>query len=306
MAFSMMPLAGWSLSLDLPAGAELRQELVEPAGSYAMPVGPWRDGEGVAADPISGSITRQAWRIGGTGLTAAQIFLSLHDQITEAGYEVGFECVADSCGGFDFRYGTDVIAEPDMHVDLGDYQFLSARKADDDASALSLLVSRSPSAGFVQIIQVGEQAALPAEPVTSTSAQPGTVLPEAMTGDIGPAMEQIGRYVLADLVFETGSSDLGAGDYTTLQELANYLNTHPEKRVALVGHTDAEGSLASNIGLSKRRAESVMARLTNDFGVAPGQLEADGIGYLSPLASNQTEQGRTKNRRVEAILVSTE
>jgi len=94
--------------------------------------------------------------------------------------------------------------------------------------------------------------------------------------------------------------------FTSLTELADYLKANPEKRVALVGHTDAEGSLAGNISLSKRRAASVMDRLINDLGVNPGQLEAEGIGYLAPIASNQTDDGRTRNRRVEAILVSTE
>ncbi|MEJ2035679.1 MAG: OmpA family protein [Maritimibacter sp.] len=297
---------GWSLSLDLPTGADLRIEKVLPAGSYDMPTGPWQTDTGVAAERLSGSVTKQAWRIGGTGLTSDQIFLELRDQITAAGYEIGFECDAASCGGFDFRYGTEVIGEPEMHVDLGNYQFLSAEKPGEDQDALSLLVSRSPSAGFVQIIQVGARAALPIEPVTSTSAQPGTVLPDVMSGEIGTAMEEVGRYVLSDLTFETGSSNLGPGDFDTLKELATYLSTHPEKRVALVGHTDAEGSLSGNVALSKRRAESVMARLMSDFAIPRSQLEADGVGYLSPLASNQTEDGRMKNRRVEVILISTE
>ncbi|MEJ2001889.1 MAG: OmpA family protein [Maritimibacter sp.] len=300
------PQVGWSLSLDLPTGADLRIEKVLPAGSYDMPTGPWQTDTGVAAERLSGSVTKQAWRIGGTGLTSDQIFLELRDQITAAGYEIGFECDAASCGGFDFRYGTEVIGEPEMHVDLGNYQFLSAEKPGEDQDALSLLVSRSPSAGFVQIIQVGARAALPIEPVTSTSAQPGTVLPDVMSGEIGTAMEEVGRYVLSDLTFETGSSNLGPGDFDTLKELATYLSTHPEKRVALVGHTDAEGSLSGNVALSKRRAESVMARLMSDFAIPRSQLEADGVGYLSPLASNQTEDGRMKNRRVEAILISTE
>ncbi len=305
MALFVVPAAGWSLALDLPAGAELRKQLVEPAGSYAMPTGPWTEATGVASERISGSISRQAWRIGGTGLTAAQIFLSLRKQIADEGYEIRYECDAKSCGGFDFRYGTDVIGEPEMHVDLGDYQFLSAQMPGDDADAVSLLVSRSPSAGFVQLIEVGAMAAVPVEPVTSTSAQPGSAMPSVLAGAIGPALEQVGRYVLSDLVFETGSADLGPGDFSSLAALAEYLKAHSEKRVALIGHTDAEGSLAGNMSLSKRRAESVMARLVDNFGVTSEQLEANGVGYLAPLASNQTEEGRMTNRRVEAILVST-
>lgn len=305
LAFGLLfaPLHAGAASLGLPGGAQLNVEEVVAAGRYQMPVAPWREATGVATDPIEGKITRQAWRIGGTALSSFQLMLNLRQQLIEDGFEVVFECGTEACGGFDFRYGTEVIGEPMMHVDLGDFQFLSAKKAGD---AVSLLVSRSASAGFVQVVQVGEMAAVQVDPALSTKAEPGAALPSAVVGDIGAAMEKVGRFVMGDLVFATGSSELTPGDFGSLTDLAGYLNAHPEKRVALVGHTDATGALAGNVALSKRRATAVMTRLVRDFGVAAGQLEAEGVGYLSPLASNQTEDGRTLNRRVEAILVSTE
>lgn len=300
------PLAGLAASLSLPANADLREETVDAAGSYAMPVGPYEAGEGIETLDASGSVTRQAWRIGGIALTSYELLLDLRGQLVDDGYEVLFECSTEACGGFDFRFGTEVIGEPEMHVDLGDFHYLAASRAGDAPDYVSLMVSRSPSAGFVQVVQVGELAAQTVEAMASTKAEPGTALPAAVTGDVGAAMENVGRFVLGDLVFNTGSSDLGPGDFTSLTELADYLKAHPGKRVALVGHTDAEGSLSGNIALSKRRAESVMTRLIDDFGVDPAQLEAEGVGYLAPIASNQTDEGRTRNRRVEAILVSTE
>ena len=74
----------------------------------------------------------------------------------------------------------------------------------------------------------------------------------------------------------------------------------------LVGHTDAVGALEGNIRLSKKRAEAVMRRLIDGYGVDPVQLSAEGIGYLSPRASNATEEGRRLNRRVEVVLLSGE
>lgn len=301
-----LPLGAGAAELSLPASAELRAESVEPAGRYALPVAPWREDVGVQTERVSGSVTRQAWRIGGTGLTSFEILLDLRRQIVKEGYDIRFECSTQTCGGFDFRYGIEVIGAPEMHVDLGDFHFLAASRPGDIPDHVSLLVSRSPSAGFVQIVQVGALAARPAEPLASTKAEPGAALPAQLASEIGPAMEDIGRFVLADLVFDTGSAELGPGSFTSLQDLADYLNDNPRKRVALVGHTDAAGSLAGNISLSKRRAASVMTRLIEDFGVDQGQLEAEGVGYLAPIASNQTGDGRTMNRRVEAILVSTE
>jgi OOP family OmpA-OmpF porin len=75
--------------------------------------------------------------------------------------------------------------------------------------------------------------------------------------------------------------------------------------VALVGHTDAQGTLDNNIALSKKRATSVLNRLVEKHGVDANQLTAEGMGYLSPIASNLSAEGREANRRVEAVLLNT-
>ncbi|MBV7408393.1 OmpA family protein [Maritimibacter sp. DP1N21-5] len=313
IALALLAAPPAAADVRLPDGAVLRSETVEQSGTYALPIGA-HNGDSLPVVRAAGTIMRQAWRIGGTGQSSYQLLVTLRQQLIDDGYDILFECDQKSCGGFDFRFDTDVIREPEMHVDLGDYQFVSAHMPGDSGEYASLLVSRSASAGFVQVIRVSRndlrpgttvaasmgQAAAPEEPQTQVA--PGTAPP----ADVGAAMEQVGRFVLSDLRFETGSSALGDGRYDSLASLAGYLKANATKRVALVGHTDAEGSLAANIAVSKRRATSVLERLVTDYGVPASQLEAEGMGYLAPLASNQTEEGRTLNRRVEAILVSTE
>ncbi len=73
----------------------------------------------------------------------------------------------------------------------------------------------------------------------------------------------------------------------------------------LLEDTDADGDLALNVALSKRRAASVLERLVSDYNVARRQLQAEGVGYLAPIANNLTEVGREANRRVELVLLST-
>ncbi len=93
--------------------------------------------------------------------------------------------------------------------------------------------------------------------------------------------------------------------FDSLRQLSDYLKERPDARIALVGHTDAVGALDSNIALSRRRAASVVRRLVDKYGVPRTQITADGVGYLAPRASNQTDAGRALNRRVEVILTST-
>jgi len=117
-------------------------------------------------------------------------------------------------------------------------------------------------------------------------------------------LEQFGSAVLQDVQFDTGSSQLTAENYETLISLSEYLQANPERTIALVGHTDAEGTLEGNVALSRKRAQAARAWLIAR-GISGTQVEADGVGYLAPIASNLTEEGRTKNRRVEVILTST-
>ena len=83
-----------------------------------------------------------------------------------------------------------------------------------------------------------------------------------------------------------------------------YLRRHPERKIVLVGHTDNIGELARNMALSKQRAQAVAAHLTQHYGIDRDQVVSEGTGYLSPIASNQSPEGRKVNRRVEAVLLS--
>ena len=191
-----------------------------------------------------------------------------------------------------------------MHVDMGDFRFLAARNGSGDH--LGLLVSRSTNAGFIQLIRVAETT------LTATATNGASSQQPALTETAAPPSDTIGRLiarghvVLSDLTFETGSSALNGGSYASLEALAAFLRENPDRRIALVGHTDAVGTLESNVALSKKRAASVLERLVSDYGAPRGQMTAEGMGYLAPIAPNQTEEGREANRRVEAVLLNTD
>ncbi len=94
--------------------------------------------------------------------------------------------------------------------------------------------------------------------------------------------------------------------YAALAALADYLTANPATTVALVGHTDAEGSAEANMAISRRRADSARTLLTDRYGIAARRLETWGAGFFAPLTRNDTEEGRSLNRRVEAVVTSTE
>ena len=300
LALMLFSPSAWAApTLSLPPSAARTAEDSRAMGSYPLPIGPWENGQ-IATITTEGEVTQTAWRIHDGDITTMGLLAALRDQLQGEGFEVLFECDTDACGGFDFRFGTPVLSEPEMHVDLGDFRFLSARRVDGpEPDYLSLLVSRSSESGFVQMTRIG--AALETQ-ATLAEAAP---TPVSASAGFGGQFDASGKVILTDLSFPSGAARLAKGDYVSLQKLSEWLKSNPGHRVALVGHTDAEGALDANIALSRKRAQSVRDRLVSGYGVNPGQLSADGVGYLSPLASNLTPEGRTQNRRVEAMITST-
>ena len=292
----------YALDLDLPGAAKMTREKLDKAGTYRLPIGPYAEDQ-LPTLEVEGRVTQQAWRLEAQGMTTLQIIAPLRDSLKNQGYDILLDCSGVECGGFDFRFNTSVLPAPDMFVDLFDYRFLSARKAKDGVKPdyLSLLVSRSGATGYVQLLHVQPNGG------ASLSVTPSTPLPRT-TSDTPLAQSLVsqGHVSLADLDFNTGSSDLGPGPFDSLQALAAFLRADPARRVTLVGHTDTVGALDRNIALSKRRAASVLERLVSAHGVPRAQIAAEGMGYLAPIASNLTPEGREANRRVEVVLLNTE
>lgn len=306
-----------TFDLVFSAPAQSTAVRTEPMTSFRFAVGPFALGS-IAALLAEGPLQQTAFKIDAPGQSTLQLIRPLRDQIAAAGFTVIYECETQSCGGFDFRYGTEVIAEPDMHIDLGDFRYLAAtRSAGAGDEILSLMVSKSPDHGFVQLTQVGNFAKAAPALTAATKTPDLLAAPLAPTapvavvaagepaGKVAARLDQGLAVALDDLVFSSGSSALAQGDYPSLQDLAAWLRANPQKTVMLVGHTDASGGAAANLMLSKLRAQNVRQRLIADFNVPTAQIAADGAGSLSPRDTNATDIGRQKNRRVEVMITST-
>jgi OOP family OmpA-OmpF porin len=110
-----------------------------------------------------------------------------------------------------------------------------------------------------------------------------------------------GHLAIYDIYFDTGKSEIKPESSAALQEIAGYLNAQEGRKFLIVGHTDNTGNFEENLKLSLDRANAVIRELTANYGVDPGQLKPYGDGSTAPVASNSTEEGRAKNRRVEIV-----
>lgn len=302
----VLPQVGGALELSLPSNAVKSAEIVAEADTFLLPTGPFADAT-LPRTRLEGRVTQQAWRVTGQGLSTLQVLRPMREELEAAGWQVLFECSDQDCGGFDFRFNASILPAPDMFVDLFDFRYLAARRGEDGAGLehVALLVSRSGDTGYVQISHISATGAgavqtLPDLPVAQGEGDEGQG-----TTPLAQALLAEGHVVLGDLDFASGATALGPGPFASLATLAAFLNADPARRVALVGHTDSVGALDANIALSRARARAVLERLVTTHGVARAQLEAEGLGYLAPIASNRNPATRDMNRRVEAVLLDT-
>ena len=120
---------------------------------------------------------------------------------------------------------------------------------------------------------------------------------EVMGNDINAT----GHVSIYGIYFDTGKSEIKPESAAAISEIAKLFGNDAELKVYVVGHTDNVGSFDSNMKLSKDRADAVAKTLAGKHGIASERLRSHGVSSLAPIASNDTEDGKAKNRRVELV-----
>ncbi|MBI5026804.1 MAG: DUF4892 domain-containing protein [Nitrospirae bacterium] len=253
-------------------------------GEYQLILGPYTDsGKFKKTKPLEGKITLIEYK-NPQGRSALEIFRNYEMALKQAGFEVLFTCnnKQGECGsnwitheplgylggGYDGRYLAAKLRrqQGDVYVALHAEDYYRN-------TYLNIIETRQMETGLV------------------------TVDATAMAGDIS----RTGHVAIYGIYFDFNKAEVKPESEPALKEIAKLLKQDPKLKLHVVGHTDSVGELKFNMDLSKRRADSVIKELTIKHGIAAARLRADGVGPLSPVASNKTDEGRAKNRRVELV-----
>jgi outer membrane protein OmpA-like peptidoglycan-associated protein len=135
--------------------------------------------------------------------------------------------------------------------------------------------------------------------IVEKKAMEQTIVADAAA--FGNDIRATGHAAVYGINFDTGKSTIKPESAQAIGEIANLLKADPGLNIHVVGHTDNVGGVDSNIKLSQDRAEAVLQALVRDHAIAPSRLRSYGCGQFAPVASNDTEEGRAKNRRVELV-----
>jgi|Deesub1362B_J571_1020462.scaffolds.fasta_scaffold01590_4 outer membrane protein OmpA-like peptidoglycan-associated protein len=167
-----------------------------------------------------------------------------------------------------------------------DYRYLSA-KIPNEETYLSLLVGTDDWGR--PLIQL--------DIIEGKEMERGLITAQNIAGEI----ERKGHISIYGIYFDFDKADIKPESEPTIKEIAKFLKDNPDINLFIVGHTDNIGEFEYNMDLSRRRAEAVVKMLISKYGIDAKRLHPIGVGPICPVASNKTEEGRAKNRRVELV-----
>jgi outer membrane protein OmpA-like peptidoglycan-associated protein len=288
--------------------------------AYTLPVGPatgeFNQARLTESVKLEGKLTRLTYRVP-PGRSAVEVIRNYESELEKAGFTVLYEGAgadlgnkvskvnfADAAGYNGIRIG-DVPTLRDI-VQLGEHpdRFLAATLDRPEGSVHVALygVTASPYAvsglalgnvlepGQVVVqVDIIEQAPMEAKMVTVSASE------------MASSIATQGSVALYGILFDTNSAEVKAESMPTLQNMATLLKDQPALKLLVVGHTDNVGTFDFNMDLSKRRAASVVQMLAAQHGIDQSRLTPVGVSFASPVASNKSEQGRAKNRRVQLV-----
>ncbi len=114
-------------------------------------------------------------------------------------------------------------------------------------------------------------------------------------------MQAEGKIAIYGIYFDVGKSLIKPESTKSLEQIALFLQENPDIICWVVGHTDSDGSFEINSKLSLNRAKAVVSYLKTNHSISPSRLFAQGVGPLAPVSTNETEEGKKLNRRVEFV-----
>ena len=285
----MCLMSTYVCALALPSSARLVLSDTTDVKNVSVEISAWDREKGISRLDVRGRTTTKVFQIDGTSLTLDQMLQPIITHLNDKQFSIELYCNTNVCGGFNFRKKLTVSNPPFMLVNVANYSVITAVK---NRSAISLVASKLGNTIYLQILSIG-------------TANNDLILQDQkpLKDNYSSKLKEDGAIVLDDLIYRSGSSNLGAGPFESLSALTDFLKATPGSSIILVGHSDAIGELRKNIELSRNRAQAVVDRLIKNHGIDQSRISAQGIGFLSPKTNNSTEKSRKKNRRVEAILI---
>lgn len=232
------------------------------------------------------------------GRSSLEIFSNHQQRLAAAGFRPLYTCEKELCGNTNALLLEGINAEArnrsGFSVGFTKLPRFGAFRLEQGGRDVfvSLYVGEIalPSPGPLVVVRVLER-----KPMETGKV----IVPNAK--EITDTITRDGRIALYGIYFDTGQALLKPESKPTLDQIAEALKANPKLTLLVVGHTDNVGDFQANVALSQRRAAAVSDALQKQYAIPAARLQAFGAGMAAPVATNNDEAGRAKNRRVELV-----
>ena len=273
---------------------------------FILPLGPAVSNDDRGLVPreqavLEGQITRILYR-GPDERSSLEILRNYQSALEAAGFKTIYTCGSDCGKNFTvLLYGPTEMRITNTRTsgsafDLPqDVRYLAAKMSDGSRTVhVSLLMAFDNGFG-----KLSKRPVTLLEIIESKAMDTGMVTVDAEA--IGKEIDATGHMAIYGVLFDTDSAKIKLKSAPVLVEIAKLLQSRPSLNILVVGHTDNQGAFDYNMNLSSQRANSVARYLTEKHNIDQGRMRAAGVGFLAPVATNDTPDGRAKNRRVELV-----
>lgn len=255
---------------------------------------------------LEGSLTR-IWYEAAGDASSLELLRNYSTELTSQGFEILYDSTKDQAA-IKWNNFLTPFSAMNIKTNRSPYVFYAANNR--DIKVLSAKKERTEGDVYVSLTAVqwdkddaiykskrGAYAAVDVIEVKPMTQNMVTVKADEMAKSIAAS----GKVALYGILFDFNKADIKPESKPALEEIAKLLKADPAMSLHVVGHTDNVGSYDFNLNLSKKRAEAVVAALSGEYGISGTRLTANGVANLAPVATNTTEEGRAKNRRVELV-----
>jgi outer membrane protein OmpA-like peptidoglycan-associated protein len=249
-----------------------------------------------------GQMVRILFRVPAGKSSSLEVFRNYENELKEKGWDLGNSGPSE-LNGFGIN---DLITQQKLPADFGSllglgnpYYIYAVRHDPAGDVHLDVIIAQFGPQDSGSRIFKGDDVVVS---VDSIQAKPlSNKMVDGTASDMAKEIASAGRVNLYGIYFDTDKTDIKPASKATLDEVAKLLNGEPTLKLQVVGHTDNKGTAEYNNNLSMRRAQAVVKELTTAYKIAADRLQPSGKGFSEPVAPNDTEAGRAKNRRVELV-----
>jgi len=320
LAASLALVTGVGWAADVPGGKDPpgfkryeRSEIIHHAesryGEYLLN----RDAGWGHTESVEGEIQRVVY-LAPEGATSLEVLRNYEQMLADAGFEQTFELKTGAvsinfdafCAHFFYTFEKREQNSIYAYCEAYDQPYYTTYKATKDGKdiVVAVLVGETKAElnwkepGVKNPIAVKKDQVVAAVDVVRRKAAEIKMV-EVKAADMADALATKGSIDLYGIYFDVDKTDIKPESAKTLAEVANLLKIDRSLKLEISGHTDNSGNAEHNMKLSEGRAHAVVDTIVKNYGIDAARLEARGYGDTKPVAPNDTEDGRAKNRRVE-------